>query len=450
MKDDVNYDSFEQMKTDLLAQGFTIVDKVRKIRIALFHRKVEDPNATDFRQVMPPAGTMIDIVDYTPQFHLLSIAGCRNKIIEWAIRDDMTHVFFVDDDVIVPKDALISLLKHNADIAAGVYYRKHYPLETAGMNCNAEGFMSSVDDYKIGDVIHNTFVIPAGCSLLKIEAMKKIDPPWYRTIMCGGVISLTEDAYFGYVYRRAGIDAITDTSVQCLHVDSKGILYGHPEVVDAGANAILPKYKDAFAFNGTPALSLTQMALNLGAMQKGGEFDTLLGLLKTRDLKTVVEIGTGHGGSLYAFCQVASPDATIVTIDLPDGEYGGKYVDQKADLSSYKKGNQKLHFLKMDSHDEETFISLLDIIGNSEIDFLFIDGDHSYEGVKKDWVMYSRFVKRGGLIAFHDICEHSTVANCEVNRFWNEIKKNYKTWNCVDPSDTTWGGIGILEYEEET
>ena len=104
----------------------------------------------------------------------------------------------------------------------------------------------------------------------------------------------------------------------------------------------------------------------------------------------------------------------------------------------------------MDSHDEETFISLLDIIGNSEIDFLFIDGDHSYEGVKKDWVMYSRFVKRGGLIAFHDICEHSTVANCEVNRFWNEIKKNYKTWNCVDPSDTTWGGIGILEYEEET
>lgn len=36
------------------------------------------------------------------------------------------------------------------------------------------------------------------------------------------------------------------------------------------------------------------------------------------------------------------------------------------------------------------------------IDLLFIDGDHSYEGVKDDWENFSPFVKKGGWIYFHD------------------------------------------------
>jgi len=36
-------------------------------------------------------------------------------------------------------------------------------------------------------------------------------------------------------------------------------------------------------------------------------------------------------------------------------------------------------------------------------DFLFIDGDHTYEGVEGDFEMYSPLVRRGGIIAFHDI-----------------------------------------------
>ena len=36
------------------------------------------------------------------------------------------------------------------------------------------------------------------------------------------------------------------------------------------------------------------------------------------------------------------------------------------------------------------------------IDLLFIDADHSYKGVSEDWKNWNRFVKRGGIIAFHD------------------------------------------------
>ena len=38
----------------------------------------------------------------------------------------------------------------------------------------------------------------------------------------------------------------------------------------------------------------------------------------------------------------------------------------------------------------------------TSLDLLFIDGDHSYEGVKADWDAYNRFLKPGTLVVFHD------------------------------------------------
>jgi len=36
------------------------------------------------------------------------------------------------------------------------------------------------------------------------------------------------------------------------------------------------------------------------------------------------------------------------------------------------------------------------------LDLLFIDGDHSYEGVKADWEAYKRFLRPGSIAVFHD------------------------------------------------
>ena len=40
---------------------------------------------------------------------------------------------------------------------------------------------------------------------------------------------------------------------------------------------------------------------------------------------------------------------------------------------------------------------------NNPIDVLFIDGDHSYEGVLTDWLLYNPLVRKGGIVAFHDV-----------------------------------------------
>jgi len=45
-------------------------------------------------------------------------------------------------------------------------------------------------------------------------------------------------------------------------------------------------------------------------------------------------------------------------------------------------------------------------LNGEPLDFLFIDGDHTYEGVKRDFEMYSPLVRNGGIIAFHDIVKH--------------------------------------------
>ncbi|GBD03455.1 hypothetical protein HRbin19_00741 [bacterium HR19] len=118
----------------------------------------------------------------------------------------------------------------------------------------------------------------------------------------------------------------------------------------------------------------------------------------------VLEIGTARGGTLFLISRTASEDATIVTIDLPGGKFGGGYSEWRKFLYKYfALPKQKIYPLIMDSHRKETLEKVKSILNGRKIDLLFIDGDHSYEGVKRDFEMYSELVAEGGIIVFHDI-----------------------------------------------
>jgi len=95
-----------------------------------------------------------------------------------------------------------------------------------------------------------------------------------------------------------------------------------------------------------------------------------------------------------------------------------------------------------DSHDWKTVAALAKELDGRLIDCLFIDGDHSYEGVRADYAMYSHLVRPGGLIAFHDIVLHSSQS-VGVSRLWDEIKDDMAI-EIIDPSDPPWAGIGVL------
>jgi predicted O-methyltransferase YrrM len=196
---------------------------------------------------------------------------------------------------------------------------------------------------------------------------------------------------------------------------------------------------------------LAKIAIKKGAVQKVKEFSPLISLLKRRRLKTIIEIGTHRGGTLYVWCRIAQPDAIIVSIDLPGGPFGGGYTLRDIrKVRTYKKKKQKLYFLRKDSHKLSTKKELMKKLHGREIDFLMIDGNHRYSGVKKDWELYSSLVKQNGLIAFHDILFHPEVPECKVDKLWEKIKPHYRYKEFLEPSDDRgwgqWGGFGVIYY----
>lgn len=197
------------------------------------------------------------------------------------------------------------------------------------------------------------------------------------------------------------------------------------------------------------SIELARQAILNGALQKITELINLTNLLMKVPLKTVAEIGTCNGGTLYLWCQIAAPDATIVSIDLPGGPFGGGYTEEDIPrLMSYKKNGQQLYLIRENSQTESVKKELLLKTNGERLDFLMIDGDHTYEGVKKDFALYAPLVRSGGIIALHDILHHPGRPEVQVDRFWNEIKPGYETMEFCDmllPAWRDWGGIGVIK-----
>ncbi|MEM4436803.1 MAG: class I SAM-dependent methyltransferase [Thermosphaera sp.] len=192
-------------------------------------------------------------------------------------------------------------------------------------------------------------------------------------------------------------------------------------------------------------LPLIRNKFRITPIQVKEEIIQLLSLLAELKPKTLLEIGTAGGGTLFLFSQIAPLNATIISIDLPGGPFGGGYPEWRTPLyKSFAKKGQKIHLIRADSHDPKTLEIVREILDDRELDFLFIDGDHTYEGVKRDFEMYSPLVRKGGIIAFHDIVEHPPETGCEVSRFWNEIKYSYSYLEIVKSWDQKWAGIGVI------
>jgi predicted O-methyltransferase YrrM len=190
---------------------------------------------------------------------------------------------------------------------------------------------------------------------------------------------------------------------------------------------------------------LTKRATEFAALQKPQELSELLWLVEELAPQTVLEIGTYAGGTLYCLCRLAQPDATIVSIDKPMGRFGGHYTDERAEEMQmlFPREQQALKLIQDDSQLPSTLERLEGILDGRKLDLLFIDGDHTYEGVKSDFEMYSPLVREGGMIVFHDILDHGPDSGCEVATYWNEIRDDYEHVELA-VAPYRWGGIGVV------
>lgn len=183
------------------------------------------------------------------------------------------------------------------------------------------------------------------------------------------------------------------------------------------------------------------------------EFLSLARLVESRRPRTVLEVGTADGGTLFAHARLAHPEALIISIDLPHGLFGGGYPPWRIPLyESFAGPHQRLELMRVDSHAPGTATRLERLLDGRRIDYAFIDGDHTYDGVRQDFDLCLRFAAPAAVIAFHDIVEQPNPeyvpdraeAAWNVHGFWNEVRTRYAHEELIRDRAQQGYGIGVL------
>ncbi len=195
-------------------------------------------------------------------------------------------------------------------------------------------------------------------------------------------------------------------------------------------------------------------AFVIGMHQHRDEIVPCAEWLNGLDLHHVVEIGSLRGGTASLWGKLAT--GKVISVDLPNGAFGGAAhgLDHAAmvarNVMLFKENNRFAGVLG-DSHSGSTLGQVKTLLPDGEgVDLLFIDGDHTLEGVTQDWEMYSPLVNPGGVILFHDINDtpFHHDAGCFVDQLWNSLHRESMLIPGTDwrifSIDANWGGIGAL------
>lgn len=182
-------------------------------------------------------------------------------------------------------------------------------------------------------------------------------------------------------------------------------------------------------------------------LQNEWEFNQLLYLYKELKPKTVIEIGSFFGGTLFHWIKENNNIQTIFTIDLPIPKIDHRYYQMIDCRNKWGEwiGNSIRHFdIRKPSQDTSAISEVRSGLNNELADFLFIDGSHEYEDVRKDFDNYSPFIREGGIIALHDISYSPGVS-----MYWQELKavSGYNTIEVIGSSRADMPerfGIGII------
>jgi predicted O-methyltransferase YrrM len=195
------------------------------------------------------------------------------------------------------------------------------------------------------------------------------------------------------------------------------------------------------------AFRFRHLGIRFTPSQVREEITAFLNLLARRPPATVLEIGTDKGGTFFLLSRLAAPDALLLSLDLPASTPGAYPRWRERLYRSFARERQWIELIRENSHDLRTLEKAKCLSGRRNLDLLFIDGDHSYSGVKKDFEMYSPLVAADGLIAFHDIVPGLEASVGGVPQFWREIKLAPRAVEFVkDWAQGGWG-IGVLQKD---
>jgi predicted O-methyltransferase YrrM len=128
----------------------------------------------------------------------------------------------------------------------------------------------------------------------------------------------------------------------------------------------------------------------------------LHGIARTLKPRVCVEIGTARGKSACFVARALKENGggMLYAID----PHARTNWNDEASVDTYEMARRNLASLGLDRYVEIIRKPSVEAADgwDREIDLLFIDGDHSYEGVKTDWELFSPHLSPFGVALFHD------------------------------------------------
>lgn len=147
----------------------------------------------------------------------MGIDRMRNQTAKFALENDYDYVMFIDDDVIIPINALEALYKADKDIVAGWTIIRGYPFDNMSFKYNPEdkAKLEVVKKMERHSGLIDVDAVGFSCVLIKTSLLKNTPQPWFVT----GPYN-TEDVYFCVKARKYNPDCTiaVDTSVETAHL----------------------------------------------------------------------------------------------------------------------------------------------------------------------------------------------------------------------------------------
>lgn len=165
-----------------------------------------------------------------------------------------------------------------------------------------------------------------------------------------------------------------------------------------------------------------------------------------RPPEVVLEIGVFLGGTAWLWRRLW-PHAQLVGVDLAEPPCPPcERREAHRDCPRERVRATGMELVLGDSSAELTHARVKAALGGP-VGFLHVDGDHGYEGARRDFELYGALLERGGAIALHDVCSDAYPG---ATRLWQEIQAAWPAAFTIHEHGSAWGGFGVLPLPEQS
>jgi predicted O-methyltransferase YrrM len=146
--------------------------------------------------------------------------------------------------------------------------------------------------------------------------------------------------------------------------------------------------------------------------------------------RRIVEIGVYHAANTALFRNLVHEDGEVIGIDPhPPGRLGVSFERWIAEYHVSRVRRARARLIRQFSHDAVTAWS-------EPVDFLFIDGDHSWDAIARDWNDWSPHVAKDGVVALHDSRSTPGKADLDSVRFTTDVVRQDPRFEVIDEVDS--------------